>query len=577
FESTYFKYYKDQPEGPQDRCHERGDELAHEFFVAIDVPSSKEYASYKDSSVFLDVYDSVPEEERCFFEQIREGKACKEYYDIDWTLASSADEGEIKKLEQQVFTAFLRVRNQHAPEFALDNEHCRVFSSSNSKKLSLHIVIPTMVFENNNLHMKAFILRFQETWKSALCDKDDAALLKRIDMGVYSKNRNMRILGSHKFLDPTRPLQRAEWHFLITAIGPDSIKITSDLQVVAVERAPSTVTRKTREAIQSCSPKYIVDAVRAKFEQTPHAAQFFDMQCVADRAMIFRLDRKIKGFCEAIESTLIHNIGASTMERRSKSMAKSLAQTTDGSYHIIHTWLQASKPKPKPKPKPNKKMVNIVLVHGAFADGSSWSDAGHTVTAVQQPLSSIDDDVAKVKVALAAVKSGPIVLVGHSFGGLVISHAAIGNTNISSLVYVAAFALDKGESVAELGKSYKPLVSNQQFVPDSAGKLALPQDLFVKYFAPDVEPKQAKIMAAAQGPCDTPRFEYVSAAPAWRQFPNYYVVAEKDQIIQPEMQAFFADRMKAKKTLKLPASHAVPVSHAKEIAALILEAAAAAK
>ncbi|KAF8932655.1 hypothetical protein BGZ47_011263, partial [Haplosporangium gracile] len=245
---------------------------------------------------------------RCFFEQIREGKACKEYYDIDWTLASSADEGEIKKLEQQVFTAFLRVRNQYAPEFALDNEHCRVLSSSNSEELSLHIVIPTMVFENNNRHMKAFILRFQETWRSALCDKDDAALLKRIDMGVYSKNRNMRILGSHKFLDPIRPLQRAEWHvpsilakdeeFLITAIEPDSIKITSDLQEVAVERALSTVTRKTREAIQSCLPKYIVNAVRAKFEQTPHAAQFFDMHCIADRAMIFRLDRKIKGFCE---------------------------------------------------------------------------------------------------------------------------------------------------------------------------------------------------------------------------------------------------------------------------------------
>ncbi|KAK3832366.1 MAG: hypothetical protein J3R72DRAFT_515406 [Linnemannia gamsii] len=308
FESTYFKYYKDQPKGPQDRCHERGDELAHEFFVAIDVPSSKEYASYKDSSVFLDVYDSVPEVERCFFEQIREGKACKEYYDIDWTLASSANEGEIKKLEQQVFTAFLRVRNQHAPEFALDDEHCRVLSSSNREKLSLHIVIPTMVFENNNRHMKAFILRFQEAWKSALCDKDDAALLEHIDMGVYSKNRLMRILGSHKFLDPSRPLQRAEWHvpsmlaedeeFLITAIGPDSIKITSDLPEVAVERAPSTVTRKTREAIQSCLPKHIVDAVRAKFEQTPHAAQFFDMQCVADRAMISRLDRKIKGFCE---------------------------------------------------------------------------------------------------------------------------------------------------------------------------------------------------------------------------------------------------------------------------------------
>ncbi|KAG0247464.1 hypothetical protein BG011_001447 [Mortierella polycephala] len=83
FESTYFKYYEDQPKGPQDRCHERGDELAHEFFVAIDGPSRNEYASYKDSSVFLEAYAGVSNDERCFFEQIREGRACNEYYDID--------------------------------------------------------------------------------------------------------------------------------------------------------------------------------------------------------------------------------------------------------------------------------------------------------------------------------------------------------------------------------------------------------------------------------------------------------------------------------------------------------------
>ncbi|KAF9176514.1 hypothetical protein BGZ51_000495, partial [Haplosporangium sp. Z 767] len=301
FESTYFKYYEDQPKGPQDRCHERGDELAHEFFVAIDGPSRNEYASYKDSSVFLEAYADVSNDKRCFFEQIREGRACNEYYDIDWTLEQVTDENKIQRLEQQVFDAFLRMRNRNAPEYALDSDHCRVLSASNSKKLSLHIVIPTMVFENNQ-HMKNFVLAFRETWRSALCDKEDAALLERVDMGVYSKNRLMRILGSCKLKDLNRPLLRAEWHepsmvaeddeFLITNIGPDCIKITCDLQKVAVVRAPSTVIRKPQEAIQSSMPKYIVDAVRAKFEKTLQATQFFEMQCVADRAMIFELRRK---------------------------------------------------------------------------------------------------------------------------------------------------------------------------------------------------------------------------------------------------------------------------------------------
>ncbi|KAF9137686.1 hypothetical protein BG015_002644 [Linnemannia schmuckeri] len=306
FESTYFKF-----KGFQGRCHKWSDTNSHEFFVAVDGPFKNEYSSYKDSTTFLKAYDSVPEEERCFFEQIREGKACKEYYDIDWTLASSADECEIKRLEQQVFAAFLTVRNQHAPEFALDDEHCRILSASNSEKLSLHIVIPTYVFENNHQHLKVFFLAFQKFWCSALCDDEDAALLKRIDEGVYSRNRIMRIFGSHKFLEPSRPLLRAKWHdpsmlaedeeFLITAIGPDSIKITSDLHEVAVERVPSTVTRKTGEAIQSCLPKHIVDAVRAKFEQTPHAAQFFEMQCYADRPMDFELLRKVQGHCVVCE------------------------------------------------------------------------------------------------------------------------------------------------------------------------------------------------------------------------------------------------------------------------------------
>ncbi|KAF9281085.1 hypothetical protein BGZ68_006849 [Mortierella alpina] len=230
--------------------------------------------------------------------------------------------------------------------------------------------------------------------------------------------------------------------------------------------------------------------------------------------------------------------------------------------------------------KINPKTVNIVLVHGALADGSSWSKvipilqaAGHSVTAVQQPLSSIDDDVAKTKSVLARTP-GPIVLVGHSFGGIVITQAGHNATNVSALVYVAAFAPDQGESVVEIGKNFTALPSGTAFVADSMGRLALPQDKFLTYFCPDVAKNEANVLAAVQGPCDAARFNYTSGAPAWKDHPSYYIVAGKDQIINPKMEAFFAKRMKAKKTITVPgSSHAVMISHAKEVAAVILEAA----
>lgn len=227
-------------------------------------------------------------------------------------------------------------------------------------------------------------------------------------------------------------------------------------------------------------------------------------------------------------------------------------------------------------------MVNILLVHGAIADGSSWAGviplleaAGHKVLAVQQPLTSIPDDIAKTKVALATL-TGPVVIVGHSFGGYVISNAAYNEPSVAALVFVAAFGPDEGESAMDLGKSYTPLASNQAFVPDSAGRLTLSQPDFVKYFAPDVEAQKARIMAAVQGPSDGARFAWKSGPPAWKQKPSYCIVAEHDQIIQPELELFCAERMKAKKIVKVPgASHAVMVSHTKEVADLIIEAARA--
>ncbi|KAF9535963.1 hypothetical protein EC957_001246, partial [Mortierella hygrophila] len=173
--------------------------------------------------------------------------------------------------------------------------------------ISLHIIIPTYVFENNHQYLDAFFLAFKDTWSSA--SDEDSALLDHIDDKVYTRNRNMRILGSCKFEDRNRPLQRAQWHepsmlaedeeFLITNPGPDSIQVACSTREVV--RAPSS-SRSLRlgacrdQVIQSSMPQQLVDTVKAKFLQTPQATQF-EMHCKQDRAMIFRLDRKAKGHC----------------------------------------------------------------------------------------------------------------------------------------------------------------------------------------------------------------------------------------------------------------------------------------
>ncbi|KAG0041298.1 hypothetical protein BGZ83_002038, partial [Gryganskiella cystojenkinii] len=179
------------------------------------------------------------------------------------------------------------------------------------------------------------------------------------------------------------------------------------------------------------------------------------------------------------------------------------------------------------------------------------------------------------KVALAALPA-PVLIVGHSFGGYVISNAAHNASNVAGLVYVAAFGPDEGESAIDLGKNFTALPSSKLFVPDSAGRVTLSQPNFVKYFAPDVDKTKARVMAAVQGPSDGARFAWKSGPPAWKEKPSWYVVAGNDQIINPDIEAFCAQRMKAKKVVKVAgASHAVMVSHPKEVAALIIEAAKA--
>jgi pimeloyl-ACP methyl ester carboxylesterase len=223
--------------------------------------------------------------------------------------------------------------------------------------------------------------------------------------------------------------------------------------------------------------------------------------------------------------------------------------------------------------------ANIVLVHGADADGSSWSkvipllqDAGHYVVAVQLPLTSIPDDAATARRAIDKF-DGPVVVVGHSFGGVVISQAAHKAPNVSALVYVAAFAPDADESAADMVGRFPALESAKAIVPDKNGFFAFPQDRFPRLFAQDVDPIEARVMAAVQGPADAGRFVFKSGPPAWREHPSWYVVAEADGIIHPDLQRWMARRMDAKTTFVPGASHAVMVSRPREVANVILAAA----
>jgi pimeloyl-ACP methyl ester carboxylesterase len=222
--------------------------------------------------------------------------------------------------------------------------------------------------------------------------------------------------------------------------------------------------------------------------------------------------------------------------------------------------------------------TNIVLVHGAWADGSSWSkvipilqNAGHRVIAVQLPLHSVADDVATVKRAIELV-GGPTILVGHSYGGFVITNAGYNNQNVTGLVYLAAFAPDEGESLLTF---MDPSTLPPGFlVFDSGGFAYINPDMFHQAFAQDVNKTEAEIMAAVQTPTPTSQAVLAepSGPPAWKQLPTWYQVSESDHIIPPDVQRQFAQRMNAT-TISVNASHASPVSHPDEIAQLILEAA----
>ena len=219
--------------------------------------------------------------------------------------------------------------------------------------------------------------------------------------------------------------------------------------------------------------------------------------------------------------------------------------------------------------------TNIILVHGGWGDGSSWTQeipilekAGHRVIAVQLPLHSLADDVATVKHAIDFL-GGPVILVGHSYGGMVITNAGHNNPNVKGLVYVAAFGPQEGQS---LGTFVDPSKFPKDFLmPDKAGLAYINPKLFHDWFAQDVNPARADVMAVVQKPFNLSIFTEKSGPPAWKQVPTWYQVSENDRMIPPAVEHMFAKQMNAT-TISLPASHASLESHPNEIAQLILNA-----
>lgn len=220
--------------------------------------------------------------------------------------------------------------------------------------------------------------------------------------------------------------------------------------------------------------------------------------------------------------------------------------------------------------------TSVVLVHGAFADGSSWNKVitllqkQHAeVIAVQLPLTSLSDDVAATKRAIARAQ-GDVVLVGHSWGGTVISEAG-NDARVKSLVYVAAFAPDAGQSTADLAGSFPAPPGSAGIAKTADGYLYLPAEAVRKDFAPDAKPGEQQTIAATQGPIRGDAFGEKITRAAWRTKPSWYVVSENDRMINPALERAMAKAIRAK-TTEVAASHVSMVSHPEAIARTIEQA-----
>lgn len=231
--------------------------------------------------------------------------------------------------------------------------------------------------------------------------------------------------------------------------------------------------------------------------------------------------------------------------------------------------VQAQQPADKP---------TIVLVHGAFADASGWQEViellqqdGYRVAAVQNPLASLAGDVETTR-RLVDAQPGPVVLVGHSYGGAVISGAAAGNAKVQALVYVAAFGPEAGEPVGAFLERY-PSDLGTALVPDAAGFAYIDAAKYPVIFAGDLPERRTRAMAVAQKPIFGEIFGQSNAAAAWKTVPSWYMVAQQDRSLNPDLQRFYATRMNAR-TREIRSSHLPFLSHPREVANLIAEAAA---
>src|SRR6202163_2382206 len=223
---------------------------------------------------------------------------------------------------------------------------------------------------------------------------------------------------------------------------------------------------------------------------------------------------------------------------------------------------------------------NIVLVHGAWADGSCWSavierlqDLGYRVTAPQFPLTSLADDVARLRQVLD-LQDGPTIVAGHSYGGQIMTSLGTNAPNVVGLVYIAAFGLDEGESLGALLAQGPVTPALKHLFTDKQGFGWLSEDDFVNHFAADVDPVKAKVMYAVQQALAGTAFTEVMGTPAWKSVPSWYLVAKDDQAIPPEAEMQFAQRMGAT-LVEVASSHVAMVSHPDAVVELVEQAAEA--
>jgi pimeloyl-ACP methyl ester carboxylesterase len=221
---------------------------------------------------------------------------------------------------------------------------------------------------------------------------------------------------------------------------------------------------------------------------------------------------------------------------------------------------------------------NIVLVHGAWADGSSWDAVirrlqaeGYHVTAPQFPMTDLAADVARLREVLAA-QDGPTIVAGHSYGGQIMTALGTDAPNVAGLVYIAAFGIDEGESLGALLAQGPVTPALVHMITDKQGFTWLSEDDFVNHFAADVEPAQAKAMHAVQQALAASALGTQMGVPAWKSLPSWYLVATNDEAIPPDAERQFASRMGAV-TIEIPSSHVAMVSHPDDVTQLIRNAA----